>query len=65
MCYRLQDGSQRLETNGHVEKMCGEEEVAVGVAETRHEEVPHDVQEGLQAEVDVMSDTCVIGIHLE
>ena len=43
---RLQDGAERLETDGHVEQVRCVEEV-VEVAEDREHEVPRDVQERL------------------
>jgi len=43
---RLQDGTQRLEADSHVEEVRGIEEV-VEVTEQREDEVPGDVQERL------------------
>ena len=44
--HRLQDGAERLEADGDVHEMHGEEE-RVEVAGHRHQEVPEDIQEGL------------------
>ena len=45
--YGLQDGAQRLETNGNIQQVAGKEEV-VPVAKHGYNEVPHAVQEGLK-----------------
>jgi len=45
---RLQDGAERLETDGHVEQVRGVEEI-VEVAQQREHEIPGDVQERLRA----------------
>ena len=47
MCDRLQDGSQCVERDSHIQKMSRKEEVIV-VSETRETEVPCNVQERLK-----------------
>jgi len=51
VCYRGQDGAQRLEADSHIQQMGGKEEI-VEVAEQREGEVPDDVQEGVVGEDD-------------
>lgn len=47
MSYRLQDGSQRFETNSDIKQVGGKEEI-VEVAQNWEDEVPQTVQEWLK-----------------
>ena len=47
VCDRLQDGTQRLDTDGYVQQVSRKEEV-VKVTQHREGKVPGNVQEGLK-----------------
>ena len=49
----LQDGSQRLEADGNVQKMSREEEW-VKVTNDRQQEIPELIQESLKKNINVM-----------
>lgn len=43
---RLQDGTQRLNSDSHIQQVSGEEEIVI-IAKNRKDKIPQRVQEGI------------------